>query len=204
MMQAASHVSTDAYISIGVIAWNEEEAIRPMLESLFRQTLFADLAQRSLGCEIICVANGCTDRTTQVCAEVFEAQSRAHLAAQFLSCRVTDLPERGKLNAWNQFVHSLSCREAKFLFLLDADILLHEIDTLRRMLAALERESQAAVAVDVPRKDIFFKARRSWWEKLSLSAADVTNSAEAQLCAQLYCIRAEVARNIYLPKDLFA
>jgi len=37
-----------------------------------------------------------------------------------------------------------------------------------------------------------------------MAAAEVTSSAQAQLCAQLYCIRAEVARNIYLPKDLFA
>ena len=32
----------------------------------------------------------------------------------------------------------------------------------------------------------------------------MTGSASAQLCGQLYCIRAEVARNIYLPKDLCA
>jgi hypothetical protein len=30
----------------------------------------------------------------------------------------------------------------------------------------------------------------------------MTRSAPAQLCGQLYCIRAEIARNIYLPKDL--
>jgi hypothetical protein len=30
----------------------------------------------------------------------------------------------------------------------------------------------------------------------------MTLSAEAQLCAQLYCIRAEVARNIFMPRDL--
>jgi hypothetical protein len=32
----------------------------------------------------------------------------------------------------------------------------------------------------------------------------MTTSAEAQLCGQLYCIRTEIARNIYLPKDLAA
>jgi hypothetical protein len=32
----------------------------------------------------------------------------------------------------------------------------------------------------------------------------MTGSASAQLCGQLYCIRAEVARNIFLPRDLCA
>ena len=39
---------------------------------------------------------------------------------------------------------------------------------------------------------------------MSLGASQMTGSARAQLCGQLYCIRAEVARNIYLPKDLCA
>ena len=34
--------------------------------------------------------------------------------------------------------------------------------------------------------------------------SEMTRAAHGQLCAQLYCIRAEVARNIYLPKDLAA
>jgi hypothetical protein len=32
----------------------------------------------------------------------------------------------------------------------------------------------------------------------------MTRAARGQLCGQLYCIRSEVARNIYLPKDLAA
>jgi hypothetical protein len=58
--------------------------------------------------------------------------------------------------------------------------------------------------VDRPCKDISFKQRNSLWERLSLAAARLTTSAEAQLCGQLYCIRAQVARNIYLPRDLAA
>jgi hypothetical protein len=58
--------------------------------------------------------------------------------------------------------------------------------------------------VDLPRKDIVFKKRKNIWERLSLGASQMTGSARGQLCGQLYCIRAEVARNIYLPKDLCA
>jgi hypothetical protein len=44
----------------------------------------------------------------------------------------------------------------------------------------------------------------SFRDRLALSASQATQSAAAQLCGQHYCIRAEVARNIYLPKDLAA
>ena len=66
----------------------------------------------------------------------------------------------------------------------------------------LEKDRQASVTVDLPRKHISFKPRRSFGESLSLNASEITGSASGQLCAQLYCIRGEVARNIYLPKDL--
>jgi hypothetical protein len=88
--------------------------------------------------------------------------------------------------------------------MMDADILLHKPETIWRMLQRLETDPQANVVVDQPRKDIAFKRRKSFRERLSLAAARTTLAGEAQLCAQLYGIRAETARNIYLPKDLAA
>src|SRR5262249_9645216 len=64
--------------------------------------------------------------------------------------------------------------------------------------------SEAHIAVDQPRKDIEFLPRRTWRQQLSLAASQLTRSSAAQLCGQLYCIRAAIARNIYLPKDLAA
>ena len=191
-------------VSIGIIAWNEEQGIGVMLESLFQQSLFARLGQLGQRCEIICVTNGCTDRTPEVVAEIFQKQSREHPHAGSFSCRVMNLAQRGKINAWNRFVHSFSAREAKYLFLMDADILIHPCETLWNMVATLQRNAEASVSVDIPRKDIQFKERKSFWEQLSLGASQMSGSARAQLCGQLYCIRAEVARNIYLPKDLCA
>src|SRR3954452_17511930 len=72
------------------------------------------------------------------------------------------------------------------------------------MLIALEQNARASVSVDRPCKDIQFKSNKSLRERLSLATSQATLSAEAQLCGQLYCIRAEVARKIYLPKDLAA
>jgi hypothetical protein len=37
-----------------------------------------------------------------------------------------------------------------------------------------------------------------------MAMSQMTRAADGQLCAQLYCIRAAVARNLYLPRDLGA
>src|SRR4051812_21940703 len=95
-------------ISIGIIAWNEEKAIGSALESLFQQSLFEKLHQRGVRCELVCVANGCTDRTPAIAKQVFEEQSRSHPFRQSFSARALDVKERGKINAWNLFVHNLS------------------------------------------------------------------------------------------------
>ena len=191
-------------MSLAIFAWNEEKGIESMIDGLFQQTLLAQIAQRGAICELICVTNGCTDRTASVAERCFDEQSRKHSCAGSFTCRVVNLVERGKLNAWNQFVHSLSSKEAKVLFMMDADILLHRAETLWKLLLSLERHPFAHVAVDVPRKDIAFNASRSLRDRLSLAASKMTLSTEAQLCAQLYCIRSDVARNIFMPKDLCA
>jgi glycosyltransferase involved in cell wall biosynthesis len=191
-------------VSLGIIAWNEEQGIGAMLDSVFQQTLFAELGKRGNRCEILCVTNGCTDRTTEVVTEIFARKSAEHPDAAHFTCRVINVSTRGKINAWNRFVHSFSAREAKYLFLMDADILIHPRETLWNMVDTLEKKTEASIAVDLPRKDIASKKRKTVWDRMSLAASQMTGSASAQLCGQLYCIRSEVARNIYLPKDLCA
>ena len=193
-------VTVPAWISIGILAWNEEEAIGAALDSLFRQTLFAQFAQRELKCEIICVANGCTDATPTIAEQRFQEQAQHHPFKQAFGCRAVNLREGGKNNAWNIFVHELSMKEAHFLFLMDGDILLQSPETLWNMYTALSDN----IATDQPLKDILFKQGKTLWEKGSLGASRMTKVAPAQLSGQLYAIRAEVARNIYLPRDLAA
>jgi len=191
-------------VSIGIIAWNEENGIGAMLESVFQQSLFAELGRLDRRCEILCVTNGCTDRTPEVVAEFFARKTAEHPDAANFSCRVMNISQRGKINAWNRFVHSFSARDAKYLFLMDADILIHPRETLWNMVNTLEKNLEATISVDLPRKDISFKQRKTFWERMSLGASQMTGSASAQLCGQLYCIRSDIARNIYLPKDLCA
>jgi glycosyltransferase involved in cell wall biosynthesis len=192
------------HVSIGIIAWNEEQAIKPMLTSLFQQSLFSGLSKRGLTCEVVCIVNGSTDRTAEVAAEILTRQSLEHAHAETFTWRVMNVQERGKINAWNLFVHSFSSKQAQFLFLMDADIIIHQRDSLWNMLRALENNGEASVTVDRPCKDIWFKQNKTQLEKLSLAASSMTRTARGQLCGQLYCIRSEVARNIYLPKDLAA
>ena len=192
------------HIAIGIIARNEEAGIGPMLGSVFAQSIFHELKRRGQCCEILCLANACTDRTAGVAANTFRAQKREHPDQSAFRAHLVELPERGKINAWNQFVHGLSARDAQFLFLMDADILIHQRETLLNMLRALEGDAYANIAIDRPCKDVLFKPRKSLRDRLSLAASRMTAAGEAQLCGQLYCIRAEVARRIYLPKDLVA
>jgi len=184
---------------MAIFAWNEERAIARLLESLLQQSIFGHLAERQLKAEIVCVLNGCTDRTAEVANEIF---SKAGANRAGWTGRVENLTQRGKINAWNQFVHSVSAQPACYLFMMDADILIHPPDTLLNMLRALEHDAYASVAVDAPCKDISFKKEKAFADRLSLDMSRMTSVADGQLCGQLYCIRSEIARRIYLPKDL--
>ena len=191
-------------VSIGILAWNEEKAIGRTLHSLLEQTLFAELEKRGAGCEIICVINGCTDRTPEIAAQIFLDQSARHPNRGYFSGRVEKLSEQGKQNAWNQFVHRCSSRDAQFLIVMDADIVIHRKEGLLNMIAALENDDQLSVTATMPCKDIAFKRRRAVNERLSMAMSQMTHATEGQLCAQLYCMRAAIARNLYLPRDLGA
>lgn len=196
--------STAPDVSIAIFAWNEERTIQTTLRSLFQQSLFGELRRRGSRCEVICVTNGCTDQTALVASELMREVMLQNADQGALTARVADIAARGKVNAWNQFVHDLSAREAGVLFMMDADILIHRRETLWNMLSTLRQHPEATVAVDVPCKDIAFKACKSIADRLSLAASRMTLAADGQLCGQLYCIRARAARKIYLPKDLAA
>ena len=191
-------------ISLGIFAWNEEKVIRKTLTSLFQQTLFHELRTRGRLVEVICVVNGCEDRTPEIAADVFQRQSEDHPDRDAFVCRVVRIVERGKLNAWNRFVHTLSHSQATYLVMMDADILFQDPRTIAQMLSVLENQPEAHVAVDRPVKDLGAKLLPAWRQKLATGAAQITQASPAQLCAQLYCIRSPVARNIYLPRDLAA
>jgi glycosyltransferase involved in cell wall biosynthesis len=191
-------------LSIAVRAWNEEKVIRKTLMSVLQQSLFEELSRRGERCEVICIPNGCTDRTAQIAASVFAEQGKTHPFAGALSCRVEEIAEAGRNNTWNAFVHDLSSREAEFLYIMDSDILFNRRGTLFKMYAALLNNPEACIASDRPMKDISFKKNKSLLDRISLATTDMTRTIQGQITGQLYCIRAAVARRLWLPKDLGA
>jgi len=191
-------------LSIGIMAWNEEVSIVPMLASLFEQSIFAHLAARHERCEVICLANGCTDGTVAVASEIFGRAQRELPARRGWSARVENIRAPGRNHAWNRFVHEFSAREARFICLMDADIVFNRPETLERVLSELEQNPRLGGASDWPVKNISTKSRPSWRERLSLATSDMTDTIPGRLNGMLYCLRADIARNIYLPRDLGA
>lgn len=191
-------------LSIGIMAWNEEDSIRTTLESLFRQSVFERLMARHEQCEIIVVANACTDRTVSVTRELFERMEREHTWADGFTARVIDIPEPGKANAWNRFVHEFSAVEARFICSMDADIVFHHRDTIYNLMATLERKLHVPASTGRQCKDLIFKEPKTLRERISLATSTMSGGEEGKICGQLYCLRANVARNLFLPRDLGA
>lgn len=191
-------------LSIGILAWNEEASIGPMLDSLFAQSLFRVLAERGERCEIVCLANGCTDHTVAVTRGIFKRAEYNHPWREGIHAWVAEIPEPGRNGAWNRFIHEFSAREARFLCVMDADILFNRPDTLELVLAALEQDPYLGGASDWPLKDISLKPRKSLRDRLSLAGSEMTGKIAGRLNGMLYCLRTEIARNLYLPRDLSA
>ena len=191
-------------VSIGLLARNEESRIPEALASLFRQNLFAELDRRGERAEIWCVANACTDDTASVAERIFHAQSAAHPHAGAFLAHAVSVTTPGKINAWNLFVHEITDHETRCLILMDADIRLGEDTTLWNLVRGLEENAHAMVTVGEPVKDIALKSAPSLRERISLATSRLTQGSGAQLTGQLYCIRAETARGIRLPRDLAA
>jgi glycosyltransferase involved in cell wall biosynthesis len=191
-------------LSIGIMAWNEEASIARTLASLLDQSIFAHMAARNEGCEVICLANGCADETVRVAEEAFARAAREHPGRRGLRTRVEDIPEPGRNNAWNRFVHEFSDRGTRYICLMDADIIFNRPDTLELVFEELERNRHLGGASDNPCKNIATGMRPTFREQLSLASSDMTGTIEGRLNGMLYCLRSGIARNIYMPRDLGA
>jgi len=191
-------------VSIAVRAWNEEAVIRRTLESVFEQTIFEELNQRGERAEVVCIPNGCTDDTAGIALGVFIEQKKRHPSAKSFSCRVQSIAQAGRNNTWNAYVHDIAHRNAEFLFIMDSDILFDRPETLFNLYSELVNNPEAYVASDVQIKDIALKKKKSLLDRVSLATTNMTRQIQGQMTGQLYCIRADIARRIWLPKDLGA
>lgn len=196
-------------IVIGILAWNEESSIGKTILGLRGQTLLENLKSPGVDreghssstpfLEVVVIPNGCTDRTADVAAS-----SLQELKTSFplLNVRVEPLSMGSKTNAWNEFVHRFSPRDADYLVLMDADIELLTPSTLSDMVAALEKDSHAFLATDVPVKHIVRKEKLTLKDRVLLCVGGMTKAAPGQLTGQLYCARAAVLRRVIIPKGI--
>jgi glycosyltransferase involved in cell wall biosynthesis len=182
-------------LSLGILAWNEENAIGAMIASLGTQTLFA----AGWDVEILVLPNGCTDRTATVAREALETFRRAHPAVRVA---VHEIAVPGKANAWNECVHRLSDPLSRYLIFLDADIRLLGDDTLLSLIRTLENDPAAEISTDRPVKHVEQKPAKSLRDRFLLLVGRMTAAAPGQLTGQLYAARAATLRQIVLPRGL--
>jgi hypothetical protein len=188
-------------ISIGILAHNEAQTIPKTLESLFQQSLLQS-SPSHWQIEVICVPNGCSDRTAAVARQSLDELAQANQNPQ-LTWQVCELTQPGKPNAWNCYVHQFADPTADYLILMDADIWFSQTKTMDYLVNLLESEPEVWVAVDRPIKDVMLKSRKNLVEYLSSFVSELSgNHNQVWLCGQLYCGRGEVLRQIYLPHEL--
>jgi glycosyltransferase involved in cell wall biosynthesis len=155
---------------------------------------------RPLTIELIIVPNGCTDHTAAIAQQTLERLAPP-IAAKHITWRVCELAEAGKSNAWNTYIHQLASPTAEYFVLMDADIVIQGSETLSRLVAGLDAHPDVSVATDLPKKDVALKPNKTLMEKLSTKISDQDESSTG-ISGQLYCARAEVLRQIWMPKGL--
>ena len=187
-------------IAIGILAHNEAESISNLLHSLCQQSLLQDSNSGNL-VEIIVVSNGCVDNTSAVAKESLENLAK-ELEPALFKWQVCEVEKAGKSNAWNLFIHQFADPDADFFFLMDADIKLYAKDTLFEMLDILVQNPEYWISLDRPIKDVELKLNKNLLEKLSVAVSKSSNHGQLYICGQLYCGRASILRDIWMPIGL--
>jgi len=119
--------------SVGVCAYNEEQNIGQLLDSILKQKLPQNIVLQ----EIIVVASGCTDNTEMIVKDWQEKDKRIIL--------ISEKQRRGKSAAVNKFIKNAKTR---YLVLSSADLLL-EKKCLSILLSALSRRKIGLVSPQI-------------------------------------------------------
>ncbi|MGA0420334.1 MAG: glycosyltransferase family 2 protein, partial [Phycisphaerales bacterium] len=165
-------------VSIGILAYNEESSIAGTIESILEQSIVMNPPE-GWQVEIVCVPNGCTDRTAEVAGESLAALGR-HGRASHVATKVVPLATPSKENAWNRFVHDLSARDATHLVFIDGDVRLLHPDTLGNLVTALCANPRAHVAAAETVKHISRQASKGIFERISMMATGLRRSSNQQ------------------------
>ena len=191
------------FISIGILAWNEEDVIEATLTSLFQQSALqgSTSALPDSEWEIIVVPNGCTDDTAAIARRVLK-NLVSHVDSQKIAFAVHELKEPGKSNAWNHYIHEFSSKDADLILMIDADIAFGEAETISNTVKALMQNPQAVVAVDLPLKNATKKIKKTLVERISVAASRAATTGPPAIAGSFFCARASALRKIWMPKGL--
>jgi glycosyltransferase involved in cell wall biosynthesis len=190
-------------ISVGILAWNEEEVLEATLVSLFQQSVFQDTAGdfSNVEWEIIVVPNGCNDGTATVAHRIL-ADMTDQSGKKNITFAVHELKEPGKSNAWNHYIHEFSDQHADLILMIDADIEFGEAETISNTVKALWQNPHAMVAVDLPLKDVIKKPKKTLVEWISATASSSLTATFPSIAGSFFCARGNVLRQIWMPKGL--
>lgn len=188
-------------ISIGILAWNEESSIAATIDSIFDQTLLRNPPVSCENIEIICVPNGCSDRTALVAREALN-RGIDKVQRSRTTTIICELQEPSKGNAWNRFVHEFSDSEADYLVFVDGDVRISHPETLANMIDVLEEHREFHISGARTIKHIQSKRWKAVSDYISLGASAIRREIPGQFAGCLYCGRAAVLRRFFLPDVL--
>jgi len=182
-------------VSIGVLAYNEENTIVSTIKQILLQDIFYLVGTEI---ELIIIANGCTDNTVRTAEEELLKYKLKNF-----SYNVVNLKQAGKSNAWNEYVHTYSSRDSEYYVLVDADIEFGSDNVVKRLIETLIETSEANVAIDQIRKDIEQQKKKSLFSYISLKlSASKKSSNYKAIAGSLYCVRGKIIRQVYMPTGL--
>ena len=182
-------------ICIGILAYNEADAISHLLQDLARQDLLLEASNVAI--EIRVLANGCMDDT----AALARAETD-RIALDHVKSFVHEIQQPGKANAWNHLVHELVAPKTTFLFMLDADIRLPQRDSLRLVYERLMDSDHAIVAVDRPIRDLALRAQKTLLDRIILVSAGTSTDIRSAITGQFYCAMFHALKNIRMPTGI--
>lgn len=197
-------------LSIGILAYNEEQSLATTLSSLFGQSIFSNpvigATHKIKKIEVVVVPNGCTDRT----AAVAEAELVSHISQLDSNYRedvnlvpvVEELKQGGKSNAWNIYTHEISDQDADLIIMIDADIEFNQVETIYNSLTTLMDCDDSTVVVDSPLKSLQRKPNKTWIDRISLRVSQDYLDSGIGVAGSFYCARARTLRQIWMPAGL--
>lgn len=193
MSQRTQELGHVLILSVCILAKDEADTIGNMLLQISRQTV---LKRTAAIVHLHVLANGCSDSTVaeaRKCASLFEGTT----AELF----VHDMEQGGKSRTWNKAVHKISDPDTTSFVFIDPDVKLLADSVLDELLNELASDPSLPAFGGYPVKDVHAKNRKTFLDRFTLAV-----SARAKpigvINGSLYAIRAEVAREIWLPNDI--